>query len=70
MLASSHACTCSQVLYVTDNHLAEVLIFSTNSLNVIIVRHAGVFRRSVCLFLLHLCAVWHGGGQKVSHTPI
>ncbi len=75
MLASSHGCICSQVLSITDKcqfqlHLAEVPTFSMDSINVIIVQYAGVFRRSVCLFLLHLCAVWHGGGQKVSLTPI
>ncbi len=60
-----HGCICSQVL-----SIAEGLTLSMDSINVIIVQYAGVFRRSVCLFLLHLCAVWHGGGQKVSLPPI
>jgi len=49
-------------------HLAELLTTAIDFINLIAVRYAGLLRRSVCLFLLHLCAVWHGGGQKVSLT--
>ncbi len=74
MLASCHGCISSQVLSITDNyqlqlHVAEVLTSSIDSINLATVRYAGLLRRSVCLFLLHICAVWYGGGQKVSPTP-
>lgn len=73
MLASCHACICSQVLFSTvyqlQLDLAEVLTFSLESVN-LNAQCAGLLGRGVCLFLLHLCAVWHGGGQKVSLAPI
>lgn len=75
MLAACHGCICSQVLSTTDEcqlrlHLAKILTFSTDSIDLITLQYAGLPRRSVCLFLLHLCAVRHGCGQKVSHIPI